>query len=184
MFINGRCSVHDDDRSGRPTSSRETRIVDAVRDVVYADQRLTLDEILLRLPMELGRTSLHKIIKEDLKLSKVCSRWVPRILTEQHQRQRVESAQKFLELYENEGDNLFSRIVTGDETWVHHVTPETKRQSMVWKKKGEPAPKKAKTTLSAGKVMATVFWDNQGILLIDYLERGTTINAQRYCDVL
>lgn len=37
---------------------------------------------------------------------------------------------------------------------------------------------------SAGKVMATVFWDSKGILLIDYLERGTTINADRYCDVL
>jgi len=31
---------------------------------------------------------------------------------------------------------------------------------------GESAPKKAKTVLSAGKMMATVFWDSQGIILI------------------
>ena len=35
----------------------------------------------------------------------------------------------------------------------------------------ERAPKKAKTVLSAGKVMATVFWDLQGVICIDYLER-------------
>ena len=32
-------------------------------------------------------------------------------------------------------------------------------------------PKKAKSIASAGKVMASVFWDTKGILLIDYLEK-------------
>ena len=36
-------------------------------------------------------------------------------------------------------------------------------------------PKKAKTVPSAGKVMASVFWDADGILLIDYLQKGQTI---------
>ncbi|UYV71809.1 hypothetical protein LAZ67_9000495 [Cordylochernes scorpioides] len=57
-------------------------------------------------------------------------------------------------MHQRDGDQLFSRIVTGDESWVHHSTPETKRQSMVWKKPEESAPKKAKVTISAGKVMA------------------------------
>ena len=28
-----------------------------------------------------------------------------------------------------EGDNFLSRVVTGDETWVSHATPESKQQS-------------------------------------------------------
>ncbi|UYV76992.1 Transposase [Cordylochernes scorpioides] len=64
------------------------------------------------------------------------------------------AARVFLEMHQGDGDQLFSRIVTGDESWVHHSTPETKRQSMVWKKPEESAPKKAKVTISAGKVMA------------------------------
>jgi len=32
--------------------------------------------------------------------------------------------------------------------------------------------------------MATVFWDNEGVILVDILERGSTINAQRYCETL
>jgi len=42
---------------------------------------------------------------------------------------------------------------------------------------GEPAPKKAKTVLSAGKVMATVFWYSQGVIYIDYLEKGKTVTG-------
>jgi len=34
-----------------------------------------------------------------------------------------------LERYELEGDNFLSSVVTGDETWVAHYTPETKNQS-------------------------------------------------------
>ena len=33
---------------------------------------------------------------------------------------------------------------------------------------------------SAGKVMATVFWDAHEILLIDYLEKGSTITGEYY----
>jgi len=50
------------------------------------------------------------------------------------------------------------RFVTVDETWIHSYTPKTKEQSKQWTSPGEPAPKKAKTVPSVGKVMATVFF--------------------------
>ena len=31
-----------------------------------------------------------------------------------------------------------------------------------------------------GKVMASVFWDAHGVLIIDYLEKDKTINSERY----
>ena len=49
---------------------------------------------------------------------------------------------------------------------------------------GLPPPKKAKTVLSAGKVMASVFWDADGILLIDYLQKGQSINGTYYASLL
>lgn len=185
-FIEGRTTTHDEQRSGRPSTSRAPNIVEEVRRVVDADRRLTLDDIHSQLPpnVEISRASLHRIISDDLHLSKVCARWVPRLLSDHHKEQRVDAALQFLQFFEDEGDGLFDRIVTGDETWIHHWTPETKRQSMVWKGKDEQTPKKAKVVESAGKVMATVFWDSKGILLIDYLPRGTTITAERYCEVL
>ncbi|KAJ4436264.1 hypothetical protein ANN_18895 [Periplaneta americana] len=43
---------------------------------------------------------------------------------------------------------------------------------------------KFKQTLSVRKVMCTVFWDRKGILFIDFLPRGETMNADRYCETL
>jgi hypothetical protein len=46
--------------------------------------------------------------------------------------------------------------MTTDETWVHYFMHETKRSSMQWRHPESPKPKKAKTTFSVGKVMATI----------------------------
>jgi len=37
---------------------------------------------------------------------------------------------------------------------------------------------------SAGKVLASSFWDQDGILLIAYLPKGQTINAEYYSSLL
>jgi hypothetical protein len=37
---------------------------------------------------------------------------------------------------------------------------------------------------SAGKVLASIFWDQEGILLNDYFPKGQTINAEYYSYLL
>ncbi len=68
--------------------------------------------------------------------------------------------------------------------WVHYVTSETKQASKVWKTKDVRAPKRACIEKSANKSVLTVFWDHQGILLMDFMDQGTTINSNRYCETL
>jgi hypothetical protein len=75
-------------------------------------------------------------------------------------------------------DGLFARLVTGDESWFHYHTHEKKRQSMQWKHDGNPRPKKFRTASSAGKQTATVFWDKEGILMVELIPQGTTVNSQ------
>ncbi|GFS26855.1 transposase [Elysia marginata] len=53
---------------------------------------------------------------------------------------------------------IFVNLNSGDETWVHLNTPETKRDSMNWKHPSSPMTEKLKLQGSAAKVMATVFW--------------------------
>jgi hypothetical protein len=54
---------------------------------------------------------------------------------------------------------FLERIVTADETWVHHYEPESKAQSVAWKCPTSPVAKKLKNQPSAGKIMVTNFWD-------------------------
>jgi hypothetical protein len=68
-----------------------------------------------------------------------------------------------------------------DETWLYHYDPETKQQQSVeWWHSGSPRPKEFRVQKSAGKFLASIFWDQYGILLIDDFPKGQTINAE-YC---
>jgi hypothetical protein len=43
---------------------------------------------------------------------------------------------------------------------------------------------KVKQTLSTQKIMAMVCWDQKGILQVEFMPQGTTINAEGYCATL
>ena len=45
-------------------------------------------------------------------------------------------------------------------------------------------PKKFKVLPSAGKVLLSVFWDAQGVIMVDYLQRGATITGLYYADLI
>ena len=68
-------------------------------------------------------------------------------------------------------DDFPLRLVTVDGTCVHYYEPENKAQSRQWVGPGSPRPKKFKTQPSVGKVMATVFWDAKGVIMLDFLPK-------------
>ena len=117
-------------------------------------------------------------------MSKISARWVPRLLSADQKLIRTRASKDGLELVHQDPKDFWRRFVTVDETWVHHYTPETKQDSKQWMTKDESAPVKAKVTSSAGKVMATVFWDSKGVLFVDYLQKGKTITGQYYATLL
>jgi hypothetical protein len=90
------------------------------------------------------------------------------------------SALSFIQQYAIHDHYFLERIVTGDETWVHHHFPETKRASLEWKYPGSKRSEIFKMAKCAGKAMATVLRDLRGVLLADFLEKAATINAASY----
>ncbi len=103
---------------------------------------------------------------------------------ETHKTDLLGGALNFLMAYHREGEGLLDRIITGDETGVHHYALESKWTSMTWCDPRTKAPKKAKTGKLAGKVMAIVFWDAKGIILNHYVPSGITVNSVYYGKVL
>jgi hypothetical protein len=113
---------------------------------------------------------IHEIVTEHLHYKKKgCARWVPKILTDAHKEKRMATVLTFLKRYHKDGDEFLDHTVTGDETWIAHITPESKQQSLQWWHTGSPMPKKFKQTLLAQKIMATALWDCKGILLMDFM---------------
>jgi len=109
-------------------------------------------------------------------MKKLCVRWVLRLLTADQKRSRMKIPEQCLE--------HFNKNKTDFETWIHHYTPELKQQSKQWTKASCSAPKKTRSVPSAGKFMASVFWDAEGILFIDCLENGKTITGEYYSNLL
>jgi hypothetical protein len=102
-------------------------------------------------------------------------------MTEHHKAQRMGVSLNNLLRYQQDPAFLDNNV-TGDEIWVHHIAPETKRNSVIWKHPSSPTAKKSKTTTSARKVMATVFWDMKR--LVDLIHKNETVNADRYIQTL
>jgi hypothetical protein len=63
------------------------------------------------------------------------------------------------------------------------VNVETKEQSKERMHTHLPnKPKTFKQTLSTRKLMATVFWDRKGVLMVEFMQQGTTITSEVYCE--
>jgi histone-lysine N-methyltransferase SETMAR len=123
------------------------------------------------------------IFHEELDMKKLCTRWVPRLLTEDQKHTRMKISEQCLGRFNKNKTDFVRQFITMDETWIHHYTPESKQQSNQWTEAGCSAPK-TRPVPSAGKVMASVFWDAEGILIIDYLEKGKTITREYYSNLL
>jgi hypothetical protein len=96
------------------------------------------------------------------------------MLTGAHKTQRTASALIFLERYHKDGDEFLSHIirVTGDETWVSFVNAETKEQSKQCLHTHSPNEPKSfkKRCLLARKLMVTVFWDRNEVLMVEFMQ--------------
>jgi hypothetical protein len=63
---------------------------------------------------------------------------------------------------------FLERIITADETWVHHDEPYRRAQSMAWKHLTSLVAKKFKSLPSAVKIMLTLFGDMESVILVHF----------------
>jgi len=105
--------------------------------------------------LQISHGSAYEIIHNKRGFRKVCARWISKQLIMLHKQTRLDTCQQNLDRYDKESDAFLVRIITGDETWVHHYEPECKRQIMEWKHPQSPIRKKFKSQPSAGKLMLT-----------------------------
>jgi len=80
-------SVTDEERSGRPATSRTEENIAKVRHIVRENRRLTVGSIAEQ--VNIDRETVRKILTEDFDLRKVCAKMVPKELTEEQKQRRV-----------------------------------------------------------------------------------------------
>ncbi|XP_066906603.1 histone-lysine N-methyltransferase SETMAR-like [Halyomorpha halys] len=123
-FKNGHTSVNDEDRSDRSSLVTDDLAMQ-INDKILENCCFTIIELSEHFP-QISWSLEHQIVVEKLGYHKFCARWVPKILMEDHKKQRLATALTFLQEYSTNGNAVLDRIVTGNDTWVKHVNCETK----------------------------------------------------------
>ena len=95
--------------------------------------------------------------------------------------QRLNIAKYLVSLYEDDPEELISRVVTKNEAWVHHFDPEVRRQSIqrYGMVHSRVHSQNFKRVSSARKLMACLFLDNLGVIMVDYLLRPSYDKLKR-----
>ena len=125
-FKRGRTSLEDEVRSGRPLDATDEEMCKKVRDLVYSDRRIQVEEIAQALGISHG--SVSTILHDRLGMRKLTARWVPKSLSDEQMATRASVCSALLKRFRSRDDFLL-RLVTVDETWVHYYEPENKSQS-------------------------------------------------------
>ena len=143
-------------RTGRPKLR-----IDVARAVIAQcledDRRWYLLE--LQAHTGIDQATVHKILREVLRMRKIAAKWVPHALTEQQKWCRYETCRIHLERYQNERENLLNNIITIDETWIRAYEPELKRQSAEWRHEESPRRLKFRQNPSPVKLIVILVYD-------------------------
>jgi transposase len=111
-FKNGRTSVESDQRTGRPSTSRNPDVINKVRSLTMEDRQLTVRETANDIGISDG--SAHEILTDDLGMRRVAAKFVPKLLSCEQKELRLDVAQDMLEC----ATDFQKTVITGDESWV------------------------------------------------------------------
>ena len=125
-YKRGRTSLEDEARSGRPLDATDEEMYKKVRDLVYSDRRIQVEEIAQALGISHG--SISTILHDRLGMRKLTACWVPKSLSDEQMATRASVCSVLLKPFRSKDDFLL-HLVTVDETWVHYYEPENKAQS-------------------------------------------------------
>ena len=164
----GKTSLCDTAGSGRPVIATDKSHQKWVEKMIWENHQIKQKDIAIKLGI--SKEGVGHVINL-LGFQKVHARWAMKTDW------RDESCKKFWVILKRKVRWFLWWVVTGDETWVHHCDPESKRQAMEYCRNGSPAPKKFKTEATDGKVKLTVFWNYEVDVHTDFLEKHATVNT-------
>ncbi|XP_049873440.1 protein GVQW3-like [Pectinophora gossypiella] len=113
-FKHGRESLKDDPRPGRPNTAVTEENIEKVKKLVLEDRRFKLWH--LAEAIGISKDRIGAILHNHLHMKKVCARWVPKMFTPLDKQRLVTTSQEFLDICGDNPDDVFSRLVTVDET--------------------------------------------------------------------
>ena len=121
-FKEGRESMRDDERCGRCKEVRTPELMGQIKNFMDKDRRVSIETISAQFDVNMG--IVHTIIREKLKMQKICAKFVPRVLREDQKERRCHDSREMVELI-NSDPAVLDALMTSDESWIYCYDPVT-----------------------------------------------------------
>ena len=112
----GRESVKDDERCGRSKEVRTPELIGQIKNFMDKERRVSIETISAQFDVSVG--TVHRIIREELKMQKICVTFVPRVLREDQKERRCHDSREMVELT-NSDPAVLDALVTCNESWIY-----------------------------------------------------------------
>ena len=122
-------------------------LIGQIKNFMDKDRCVSIETISAQFDVSVG--TVHTIIRKELKMRKICARFVLMVLREDQKQRRCHDSREMVELI-NSDAAVFDALVTCDESWIYCYVPETKRQRSQGKHADTRRPDRANPP--------TIFW--------------------------
>ena len=121
-FKEGREPVRDDERCGRCKEVRTPELIGQIKNFMDKDRHVSIETISAQFNVCVG--TVHTIIREELKMQKICAKLVPRVLRKDQKERCCHDSREMVELI-NSDPAVLDALQTCDESWIYCYDPET-----------------------------------------------------------
>ena len=99
-------------------------MIGQIKNFMDKDRRVSLETISAQFDVNVG--TIHTIIHEELKMRKICAKFVSRVLREDQKERRCHDSSEMVKLI-NWDPAALDALVTCDKSWIFCYDQETKR---------------------------------------------------------
>lgn len=157
----GRTSLGDEPRGGRPATAVTPANIDAVRILLTENRRITYNDI--QATLDIGTTAVKTILHEHIGVRKYYSRWIPDDLTADVKKARIDWCKKMIRKFDHGRSTSVHDIIIGDELCIYHESKPKGRSKRCFK-----------------QMIATFFCRTDHIATIVPPMQSTAVNAEWY----
>ena len=115
----------DDERCGKCKEVRTPELIGQIKNFMDKDRRVSIETISAQFDVSVG--TVHTLIREELMMWKICTKFVPMVLREDQKERRCHDSREMVELI-NSDPAVLGALVTCDESLIYFYDTETKRQ--------------------------------------------------------
>lgn len=170
-FKCGRSNVNNIPKSGRPPlDDIDAVILKTLTDYPFATLSM-ISEI-----CDCSIATVYNHLTDILGYKNYTLRWVPYSLTCDLKNRRKNGAQQLKQTLLTESKTDYNHLITGDQSWFY-LSYEPKRK---WSLTKDEVPVRVSKAIHTKKVMLTIMFTKNKLLLIDLLPQGQSFNSDYF----